>query len=66
MEAAFRMHPVWRGCLPEVLDQAAEVRLRTCFLLSAPKWLLQWGCCPAVRALLPGREAPVTVPFCLW
>lgn len=26
MEAAFRVHPSWRGCLPEVLDQAAEVR----------------------------------------
>lgn len=24
-EAAFRQHPVWRGCQPEVLDQAVEV-----------------------------------------
>ena len=24
-ERAFRAHPVWRGCQPEVLDQAVEV-----------------------------------------
>ena len=24
-EQAFRQHPVWRGCQPEVLDQAVEV-----------------------------------------
>lgn len=30
-EAAFRQHPVWRGCQPEVLDQAAEVR-RACVI----------------------------------
>ena len=24
-ERAFRQHPVWRGCQPEVLDQAVEV-----------------------------------------
>jgi hypothetical protein len=24
-EQLFRQHPVWRGCQPEVLDQAVEV-----------------------------------------
>lgn len=27
-EQLFRQHPVWRGCQPEVLDQAVEVSVQ--------------------------------------
>lgn len=47
-EALFRQHPVWRGCQPEVLDQAVEVGAM------AGLWALS-GCCQLGAVLLACR-----------
>lgn len=46
-ERMFRAHPVWRGCQPEVLDQAVEVsgtRWPHCCISSCRAPLLPAGC----------------------